>query len=185
MRQRCYSLSPSFSLSLSLSLSLDLSEHYNAETRGKKGYSDVAGNYGRYGEAEGGERSSSYGQTSYHKKGQKTSGFHKVYRKDEYKKRTDFYDESHKKGYFDKHVGADGYHDATEGDFRRGGRRESAFDRENSGNRGFYDQGRAEHRDQGHRAEKGEDSSRNDYESYSSDKGTRSVQKHEKADARR
>ncbi|EZA56634.1 hypothetical protein X777_02238 [Ooceraea biroi] len=159
-------------------------EHYDAETRNKKGYSDVAGNYGHYGEVEGGERSSSYGQTSYHNKGQKTSGFHKVYRKNEYKKHTDFYDESHKKGYFDKHVAADEYHDAAEGGFRKGGRHNSGFDHETSGKEGFYDKGHVENRDQGYMAEKGEDSFHSDYENYDSDKDTQLIKKHKKPDTR-
>lgn len=141
----------------------------------------MAGNYGRYGEAEGDERSSSYGKTSYHKKGQRTSGFHKVHRKDEYKKHTDFYDESHEKGYFDRRVAADEHHDTAEGDFTRGGRHRSGFDRVGSGKEGFHDEGRAENRDQGYKGEKGEDSFHSDYENYDSDKVSRLVEKHEKA----
>lgn len=157
----------------------DLSEHYDTETENKKGHSDVAGNYGRRDEAAGGEKGSSYGRTSYHKKGQRTRGFHKVYRKDEYKKDSDFYDESHKKGYFDKHVTADGHHDAAVGDFSKSGRRESGFDRENNGTSGYYDKNRTENREQGYNKEKGENSFHVDRDSYDSDEDTRSTEKHE------
>ncbi|XP_012062489.1 PREDICTED: RNA polymerase-associated protein LEO1-like [Atta cephalotes] len=129
-------------------------EHYDTEIGHKKKHSDVAGNYGRYGEIENSEKGSSYGQTSYHKKGQKTSGFHKVYHKDEYKKHTDFYDESHKKGYFDKHFVADGHHNAAEGEFKKGGHHEFEFDNRNSGKKGFYDNGHIQNRDRGYNKEK-------------------------------
>ncbi|KYN01361.1 hypothetical protein ALC62_07980 [Cyphomyrmex costatus] len=147
-------------------------EHYDAETGHKKKHSDVAGNYGHYNETESGEKGSSYGQTSYHKKGQKTSGFHKVYHKDEYKKHTDFYDESHKKGYFDKHFVADEHHSAADGEFKKGGHHESGFDNKNSGEKGFYDKGHIQNRDQGYNKERGENSFYNNYENYGSNEST-------------
>lgn len=157
---------------------LDLSEHYDTETGHKKEHSDVAGNYGRYDETESGEKGSSYGQASYHKKGQKTSGFHKVYHKDEYKKHTDFYDENHKKGYFDKYSVADEHHNAAEGDFEKGGHHESGFDNKNNGEKGFYDKGHSQNRDQGYNKEKGENSFHKHYENFDSDKDTRLTKKH-------
>ncbi|XP_011867625.1 PREDICTED: uncharacterized protein DDB_G0290685-like [Vollenhovia emeryi] len=153
-------------------------EHYDTETGREKGRSDIAGNYGRYDETESGKKGSSYGRTSYHKKGQKTSGFHKVYHKDEYKKHTDFYDENHKKGYFDKYLVADEDHKAAEGNFKKGGHHESGFDDENSGKKGFYDEGRIQNRDKGYNKEKGENSFHNNYKNYGSDEDARLSKKH-------
>ncbi|EGI62501.1 hypothetical protein G5I_09181 [Acromyrmex echinatior] len=153
-------------------------EHYDTETGHEKEHSDVAKNYGSYDETENSDKGSSYGQTSYHKKGQKTSGFHKVYHKDEYKKHTDFYDESHKKGYFDKHFVADEHHNATEGEFEKGGHHESEFDNRNNGKKGFYDNGHVQNRDRGYNKEKGENSFHNNYENYGSDESTRLTKKH-------
>ncbi|XP_072755080.1 uncharacterized protein [Anoplolepis gracilipes] len=153
-------------------------EHYDIESENKKGYSEVAGNYGRYDETENGEKGSSYGQTSYHKKGQKTTGFHKVYHKDEYKKHTDFYDENHKKGYFDKHLVTDENHNAAEGNFKKGGHHESEFDYQNSGKKAFRDKEHIHNRDKSYNKEKGDNSFHNNYENYGSDADTHLIKKH-------
>ncbi|KAL0128972.1 hypothetical protein PUN28_003983 [Cardiocondyla obscurior] len=153
-------------------------EFYDVKTGQEKRHDNVARNYEHHDETESGKKNSSHGQTSYHKKGQKTKGFHKIYHKDEYKKHTDFYDESHKEGYFDKHSVADEHHNAAEGSFERGGHHESEFDDENSGKQKFYDKGYNQNRDKGYNKEKGDDSSHNNYENYSFDEDTRSTRKH-------
>lgn len=156
----------------------NLSGHYDTEIENKKLYSDTAGNYGRHDESKRDEKNSSYGQTSYHKKGQKTSGFHKVYHKDEYKKDTDFYDESHKKGYFDDHAVADEHYNTAEGDFKKGGRSESAFNYEDRGKKNYYDKGLIENHDRGYNKKKGENSFHNNYEKHDSDEDTHLTKKH-------
>ncbi|EFN87383.1 hypothetical protein EAI_17576 [Harpegnathos saltator] len=152
---------------------------HGAETENKKGHSDVAGNYGRREGATWGEKGSSYGHTSYRKKGQKTSGFRKAYHKDEYKKDTDFYDESHKEGRFDKHSAADGRYNAAMGSFKESGRRESESDRESNGKKGYHDEGRKENHERGYDREEGEDSFRANHDSYESDEDAHLTKKHE------
>lgn len=139
----------------------------------------MAGNYGRHDEAAWGEKGSSYRRTTYHKKGQKTSGFHKVYHKDEYKNDTDFYDESHKKGYFDKHTAADGHFNSATGDVKKSEHGESGFDSENSGKKGYYDTGHVEDRKQGFNKEKDANSFHASHDSYDSDEDTRLIKQHE------
>ncbi|XP_015431014.1 PREDICTED: protein starmaker-like [Dufourea novaeangliae] len=152
--------------------------YYSKKGGQEKEHRDEEEEHGFHEEAEEGEKGSNYGHSSYHKKGQKTNGFHNVYHKDEYKKETDFYDDDHKKGYFDKFEEFDKGYKATEGGFKKGGHHSSGHDQDDSGKKGYYDKGYHRSQDQGHRTEKGEKSYHSDYEDYGAEKDSKSAKAH-------
>ncbi|XP_033217354.1 protein PFC0760c-like [Belonocnema kinseyi] len=143
--------------------------HFDEEGGHENAHSQTDAHYGQHDEGEKGEKGSSYGQASYHKKGHKTTGFHNVYRKDEYKKDTDFYDEDHNSGQFDKHATGDEHHDAAHGTYEKGDHHESGYGHSDRVKAGLIDRGHNYRDHQGHKAEQGGDS----YHDVHSDYGNR------------
>ncbi|XP_017875041.1 uncharacterized protein At5g39570-like [Ceratina calcarata] len=144
----------------------------------KKGHDDEAEKHGSYEEWEDGNGGSSYGHSSYHKKGHKTNGFHNVYHKDEYKKETDIYDDDHKKGHFEEYDEFDKGYGTEESGSKKGGHHSSEHDYQDRGKKGHYDRGNHDNRDQGHRAEQGEKSYYDNYENYAEEGGSETDKTH-------
>lgn len=139
---------------------------------------DESEEHGSHEEIEKSKEGGSHGQSSYHRKGEKTHGFHNVYHKDEYKKETDFYDDDHKKGHFEKYEEFDKGYKSDEGDFKEGGHHSSGHDYQDAGKQGHYDKGHSESQDQGHRAEEGEESYYSNQENYGIEEDSKSTKMH-------
>ncbi|KAG7204719.1 hypothetical protein KM043_005133 [Ampulex compressa] len=150
---------------------------YDDENGHKKDHADAAARYGQSEEAAEDEKGGSFGRTTYHKKGHKTNGFHNVYHKDEYKKDTDFYDEDHNEGQFDKYANEEERRETLEGGFEKGRRYDSGFDRREDGKKGRYEKGQERSHDEGHGRHEAEDSYRHNSENYATEKGANSIQK--------
>ncbi|XP_043256095.1 uncharacterized protein DDB_G0290685-like [Colletes gigas] len=150
--------------------------YYSNSGEHDEGHVDEAETYGSHEEAENDQEGSDYGRSSYRNKGHKTNGFHNVYCKDEYKKKTDFYDDDHKKGFSDKYENFEKDYKADEGNSKKGGRRSSGNDRQDRGKKGYYVKGHRESQDQGHANEEAEKSYRADRENYSVDESSNSNQ---------
>ncbi|XP_047356472.1 sarcoplasmic reticulum histidine-rich calcium-binding protein-like [Vespa velutina] len=140
--------------------------HYNLKGGHKKEHTDTSNIYGQHDDLEKGEEGAKHEHSSYHKKGGKTNGFHKVYHKDEYKKNTEFYDESHKDGEVSKHFAFDQHHNAKEGDFKKGSNHDSGFDHWDKMKKDDFYEGHDISHNQGHNSKKGEDSYHKDYSDY-------------------
>lgn len=95
--------------------------HYSNEGGHKKGHDEESEEHDSHKEVEGSKKGSDYGHSSNYKKGQKINGFHNVYHKDDYKKETDFYDDDHEKGYFDRFEEFGKGYKEVEGDSKKGG----------------------------------------------------------------
>lgn len=141
-------------------------EHYNEEDGHKKAHHDVAGHYGKKEEAAQGSEGASFSESSGHKKGSKTTGFHKVHHKDEYKKDHTFYDESDSKGHFNKHGNSNSQHSSEKGGFEKGGHEDGAYQQANKGVKGFKDEGKYVDQDSGYKGEEGKHTHHKDYASY-------------------
>ncbi|XP_048511008.1 sarcoplasmic reticulum histidine-rich calcium-binding protein-like [Athalia rosae] len=139
---------------------------YSEDAGSKKAHSDNAAHYDKHEVKSEGESGASYGKGASHKKGHKTSGFHNVYHKDEYKKDTDFYDEAHKSGQFEKHGAFGAEHAAGEGAFKKGGRHDSGHSESERGKSGEYDKGHNHEEAEGHRREEGNEKYHENYEDY-------------------
>ena len=78
----------------------------------KKKHHEEGGHYGEHHEGEKGEKEAKFEEEGKHQKGHSTKGEHNIFKKDEYEKKHDFYDEFHEEG-DDEHEG--GYHKKHEG----------------------------------------------------------------------
>lgn len=114
-----------------------------------------AGHYAEGHAAGSSENGGSHSHAESHKKGSKTSGYHKIYRKDEYKKDHTFYDEKDVKGHFDSYGKGHKEHASAEGGFRKGGKHASAHKEGEQSEKGHFDKGRYNHQDAGYRAKDG------------------------------
>lgn len=138
--------------------------HYNLESGHKKEHTDTSNVYGQYDDLIKSEESAKHEHSSYHKKG--GNGFHKVYHKEEYKKNTDFYDESHKDGQFSKHFAFDQRQNAKEGDFKKDSHLHSGFNHWDKMKKDDFHKDYDISHNQRHHFKKGEDSYRKDYFEY-------------------
>ena len=149
--------------------------HYDEEEGHENAHSEVGAQHGEHEEGGKGEKGSSYGESSYHKKGHKTTGFHNVYRKDEYKKDTEFYDEDHNSGNFDKHALADEHHAAAQGGYEKGSHHDSNYQHSDREKANHIAKGHAYRNHQGHKAEEGGDSYHNEHSDYGKRGDTRFI----------
>lgn len=140
--------------------------HYDENGGNKKSHSESAGQYGDYDEAAKVNEGSNFDQQSHHKKGEKTTGFHNVYRKDEYKKDTDFYDEDHKSGHYDKHSSSGKHHSSADGGFEKGQQHDLGYEDREKGKDGFYDKGHESTHHKGSKSHQGDDSFYNNHSDY-------------------
>ncbi|XP_050503789.1 uncharacterized protein LOC114340365 [Diabrotica virgifera virgifera] len=69
----------------------------------KRGHQEQEGHYSTKHHSAKGNKGGSFSEESSHDKGSKTTGYHKVYHKDEYKKDKSFYDKQDKKGHFNRY----------------------------------------------------------------------------------
>ncbi|KAK2576531.1 hypothetical protein KPH14_005853 [Odynerus spinipes] len=81
----------------------------------KKGEEEENAKYRKNESAVKGLSGENYGKNESHKKGHKTSGFHNIYHKDEYKKDTSFYDNEHVDGHEEKYGSENSQHEEAEG----------------------------------------------------------------------
>ena len=95
--------------------------HYDATAGSKKGELDEHKKYSEIEKAAKGEKGENFAKSEGHKKGHKTTGFHNVYHKDEYKKDTSFYDDEHVSGHEaafgnegSRHAEVEGAHEKVE-----------------------------------------------------------------------
>ncbi|XP_023014237.2 uncharacterized protein [Leptinotarsa decemlineata] len=118
----------------------------------KKDFYDIlAGNKGAHHEEDGhyasrhqsskGSKGGSFSSEGSHDKGSKTTGFHNVYHKDEYKKDHSFYDKADKKGHFNRYGNFDSKGSAEADAFAKGGNNEEKFKEGKYGSRGESDKG--------------------------------------------
>lgn len=117
--------------------------------------------------AEGkGEKGEKFKEAKGHKKGAKTSGYHKVYLKDEFKKDHEFYDHADRKGHFNKYNNFDANHSKDQGGYEKGGHEQHGYQANDHGKNGFYDKGKHEDADRGHKAEQGGANFHKNYEEF-------------------
>lgn len=114
-----------------------------------------------------------------HKKGEKTSGYHKVYKKDEFKKDHEFYDHADRKGHFNKYGNYDTNHFNDEGGYEKGGHEKYGYHADEHGNKGKYDKGKYDNADRGHKAQRGGNNFYKNYEELVKKAGQADAKKYE------
>ncbi|KAJ8927123.1 hypothetical protein NQ314_020396 [Rhamnusium bicolor] len=101
--------------------------YYNKASGNKVGYQDIANHYGNKEQASKGSLGESFSDKKGHNKDSKTTGYHKVYYKDDYKKDHSFYDKADRRGHFKKYSDYDAKDDAQQGAFDKGGHYDNGF----------------------------------------------------------
>lgn len=129
--------------------------HYLQNGGNKNGYFDSSNGYASQHSEGKASKGGNFEESGYHKKGQKTTGYHKVYHKDEYKKDHTFYDESDKKGHYSKYDNADSSRQAVAGGHKAGGSSASGFQNNLYGKEGFAENGRNNEASSGHNSANG------------------------------
>lgn len=100
----------------------DHQKGYHDQSGGtKQGHNDQGQFYASNHEEGEGNKGQQFQEAKGHKKGSKTTGYHKVYHKDEYKKDHSFYDESDKRGQFSRYGDEAAHHSNEKGDHKEGG----------------------------------------------------------------
>lgn len=152
---------------------------YGVEGGNKKGHHDAEEHW-QAKEAEGkAEKGEKFKEEKGQKKGAKTSGYHKVYRKDEFKKDHEFYDHADKKGYFNKYANFDAKHSKDQGAYEKGGHQKYGYHADEQGKKGFHDKGRHEDADHAHKAEHGGSNFHKNYEEFVKKAGEANAKKYE------
>ncbi|KAJ8922829.1 hypothetical protein NQ315_007864 [Exocentrus adspersus] len=123
----------------------------------KAGKFNLGGRYaGKHQKAKGYKGASFYGNDD-HKKKSKTTGYHNVYHKDEYKKDHSFYDKADKGGYFRRYGDYDARRGQKEGAFKKGGRHGSGYKQGDFGAKGYKDKGKFQDESEGYKKASGRD----------------------------
>lgn len=152
---------------------------YGAKGGEKKGHHDLAERWGSNEESAKSDKGGQFKEAKGHKKGSKTSGYHKVYSKDEFKKDHEFYDKADKKGHFDKYGSHDAGHESKEGGFKKGGSHDSGYHVDEQGKDGHYDKGHHDEKDKGFKGEHGGNQFHKNYEEFVKKAGEHNNKEHE------
>ncbi|VVC29494.1 Protein of unknown function DUF4779 [Cinara cedri] len=133
----------------------DMKAHYKKASGHKHAHENEGDHYGKHTSTEHGIKGNKFGEEASHKKGQKTTGFHNVYHKDEYNKDTKFYDDAHKHGKFNKYGGAHKDFTHKDGGHKHGTHHESGYDEGHKGIGGHHNKGGYHEGHKGHSGESG------------------------------
>lgn len=109
----------------------DHTEHYGSKKGKNAAKLNEAENHGEHHAMDKGEKSGKFDEKKSHKKGSKTTGYHNVFHKDEYKKVHTFYDDADHKGNFKKYGSDHQAHESDAGDYKNGGHSNSDHDEAN------------------------------------------------------
>ncbi|XP_011501462.1 PREDICTED: protein argonaute-2-like [Ceratosolen solmsi marchali] len=139
---------------------------YKEEAGHEGGHDESNSEYDAHDEAEAGQEGANFGKKAYRKKGHRTSGFHNVYHKDEYKKDTDFYDEDHNGGHYENYGAFDAHRKDEAAGYEKGGKHDSAYDLGKHGQEGYHNKGLEHNLRKGHQGAEGEDTYREEHTDY-------------------
>lgn len=149
-------------------------KHENVENNGyykenggnNKNYLDDTKNYASKYDYHGGYDGGYSKKWNDNKHDVKTKGYHKLFNKDEYKKKHTFYDESNTKGQFNKYGDQDKYHLDKSGGFKNGKSGNAGYYEDYYGEKGQHDKGHYLDNDSKYKSEKGDGKYYRDYKDY-------------------
>ncbi|CAG9767810.1 unnamed protein product [Ceutorhynchus assimilis] len=149
----------------------DSKSFYDQNGGNKHSIYDNAGKYNVNDAAGKTSLGGSFGQKDSHNKGSKTTGFHKVYHKDDFNKQHKFYDKADKKGYFDKHGNFETKNDKVEGHYAKGASQDKGYEGEKYGTKDIVDNGKFDEIAKGFKKASGDEGFNQDYAGYSEKSG--------------
>lgn len=129
----------------------DHEHRYGQDGDRKHSYHDEGSHYHDHHAAAKRTKGGKHHEKKHHKKGSKTTGYHNVYHKDEYKKEHIFYDTADHQGQFRKYGSAHQHHSDETGKQASGGHedrahQDSSYKRAGSKQQGKYDEHHADHK---------------------------------------
>lgn len=136
-----------------------------------KNHNDSASHYDEHYDNGSGSRNENFAISTSHKKGRKTTGFHKVYHKDEYKKDHVFYDERNKNGHYEKFGNHQNDHSVTKGGFQKEGNSEAVHRESNSAKIGSYNNNKFENQLKGYKNDAENEQHYSDHSNFSKEQG--------------
>ncbi|XP_045480424.1 uncharacterized protein LOC123684937 [Harmonia axyridis] len=145
-------------------------KQYSEKGGNKENDEENSGYNSQASESAKGIRGGSSGDSSRHRKGSKTTGFHKVYHKDEYKKDHSFYDEKDSSGHHDKYDSHDSKYAKGSGEFENGKKSKAGHREADYASKGYHDQGRYLDENDGRSKEQGNSAHFDNNETYAQKK---------------
>ncbi|KYM93908.1 hypothetical protein ALC62_15481, partial [Cyphomyrmex costatus] len=133
------------------------SKHYDEEDGEEKKHEEEGGYHKEHQHGEGGKKTSEFGEKGEHKKGHSTHGEHSVHKKDEYEKKTEFFDEFNEGGGVEKHGKHHHDHESKKGGHEKKGHHDSADHEEKYGKEGKHEKGGHHQEHKGHKVDEGHD----------------------------
>ncbi|KAL1455635.1 hypothetical protein WDU94_009717 [Cyamophila willieti] len=148
----------------------------------KQGHIDQSKHFGEAHKANEGEKAFSVVKKGGHKKGKKTSGFHKVHHKDEYKKDEVFFDESHDGGEHEESAHEQEKHANEKGGSAKKGHIDSSYHENHGIKKGEQDHGKHYKEQKGHQKEAGQSGHHGEQSEYEKKAGVEEGEKYGHAD---
>lgn len=157
--------------------------HVEEKAGEKKGHVDQAQHFGEAFQGNHGEKGVSVVKKGGHKKGKKTSGFHKVHHKDEYKKDEVFYDESHDGDEHEEHKHEHEKHAKEKGANEKKGHTDTGYHESHGSKKADSDHGKKYEQAKGHNSEAGEHAHHGQHSEFAKKGGVKEGEKYGHADA--
>lgn len=156
----------------------DHSSHYDNSNGHKASGHDEGKAFSEHHAENKGEKGGEFEEKKAHKKGSKTTGYHNVFHKDEYKKVHTFYDDSDHKGKFKKYGSEHKEHDTQSGEFKKGAQYHSGHESAQDGKTGHTSKGYHDQADKGYNKKHGEEKYHQNEAEYAKKGGKQSERSH-------
>ncbi|XP_029154938.1 uncharacterized protein LOC114928018 [Nylanderia fulva] len=153
------------------------SKEYDEKAGEEKKHQEKGGYHKEHHHDEGGKKEAEFGEKGEHKKGHSTHGQHSVHKKDEYEKKTEFFDEFHDDGEVEKHGEHHHEHESKKGGHEKKGHHDAADHEEKHGKKGKHEKGGHHHEHKGHKLDEGHDHHYNHDEKHDKKEGHESGKK--------
>ncbi|CAK9823719.1 hypothetical protein ANTRET_LOCUS2006 [Anthophora retusa] len=134
------------------------SNYYDEEDGKEKEEKEEGGYHEEHQEGEKGEKEAEFGEKGEHQKGYSTKGQHSIHKKDEFEKRTEFFDEFNEDGDTEKNGEFYQEHKMSKGGNYKVGHHDEDDHEEMYGKEGKHEKGSHHHDNEGHKIEEGKDS---------------------------
>ncbi|XP_071643069.1 uncharacterized protein [Temnothorax longispinosus] len=133
------------------------SKHYDEKDGEEKKHDEEGGYHEEHHHGEEGKKTAEFGEKGEHKKGHSTHGEHSVHKKDEFEKKTEFFDEFHEDGGQEKHGEHHHEHESKKGGHEKKGHHDGADHEEKYGKEEKHEKGGHHHEHKGHKVDEGHD----------------------------
>ncbi|XP_043799730.1 glutamic acid-rich protein-like [Apis laboriosa] len=134
------------------------SNYYDEKDGDEKEHKEEGGYHEEHQKDEKGEKQAEFDEKGEHQKGYNTKGQHSVHEKDEFEKRTEFFDEFHEDGDMEKEGELYGEHKMSKGGHYKSGHHNEGDEEGKYGKEGKYAKGDHHYEDKGYKVNEGKDS---------------------------